>query len=608
MKVFLLLLFLSTKLFAGFVYPQNYSTSTLQSTGNGLLLNIQDYVSVLPGVKGDFDDFILPASGLALLTKDTGTNLNGRLNSKSINTQITSSDKGLITKSFLHVASTSGGYVDVKGTAAGELTIASTSGVVALASKQDSQIAALNSIDSKLTTGISVSGGATAALQTTLNTNVGAQADAAASSDTGSFSIISFIKRGMQNWTTLLASIPTLGQKLMSGSWPVTIASDQSALNVMLPDIFFTGQSAQTATVNNILTSTAGAAASDVAGYRSGSVQVVSTGTGGTFIFEGSNDNTNFQAITVQNQGTVVGSSINTAITASASQLIYTFAINYRYVRLRIATTITGGSIQAFSRFSQAPYSNTAMTVNQSTGANLIISGTVTATASGTYTTDAIVTNGTDIASAAVTTTAAEATQTQGNKSVVALFLNVTAVSGTNPTADWTLQESPDSGTTWFDTYMFPRMTTAGNYQTPLMRLFGNRYRLNRTVGGTTPSFTRAVISNRTSGLGAKLIRSFYNRTIDPNTLNSTTATWFIEGAREFTIYTDCTASTTPATLTLQISDDGAKWADTAHIITTQNGTLMVKNIIMTARFARLKTTTAGTGNTLNYVSIYGVD
>lgn len=43
-----------------------------------------------------------------------------------------------------------------------------------------------------------------------LNIASGAPADTAASSDTGTFSIISFIKRGMQNWTSLLAKVPTL--------------------------------------------------------------------------------------------------------------------------------------------------------------------------------------------------------------------------------------------------------------------------------------------------------------------------------------------------------------------------------------------------------------
>jgi hypothetical protein len=43
---------------------------------------------------------------------------------------------------------------------------------------------------------------------TITNTAVGAPADSAASSDTGTFGIIAFIKRAMQNWTTLLGRVP----------------------------------------------------------------------------------------------------------------------------------------------------------------------------------------------------------------------------------------------------------------------------------------------------------------------------------------------------------------------------------------------------------------
>jgi hypothetical protein len=39
---------------------------------------------------------------------------------------------------------------------------------------------------------------------------LGAPADAVATTDTGTFSIISFIKRAQQNWTTLQAKIPSL--------------------------------------------------------------------------------------------------------------------------------------------------------------------------------------------------------------------------------------------------------------------------------------------------------------------------------------------------------------------------------------------------------------
>lgn len=50
-----------------------------------------------------------------------------------------------------------------------------------------------------------------------VDTNVGAKADAAASSDAGAFSLIALVKRALGNWTTLLARVPTL----TSGAVPV---------------------------------------------------------------------------------------------------------------------------------------------------------------------------------------------------------------------------------------------------------------------------------------------------------------------------------------------------------------------------------------------------
>jgi hypothetical protein len=58
--------------------------------------------------------------------------------------------------------------------------------------------------------GIAISGTVTAV-------DLGAKADAVASTDTGTFSVIALIKRGLQNWTSLLAKIPAL----VSGRIPV---------------------------------------------------------------------------------------------------------------------------------------------------------------------------------------------------------------------------------------------------------------------------------------------------------------------------------------------------------------------------------------------------
>lgn len=214
-----------------------------------------------------------------------------------------------------------------------------------------------------------------------LMTSIGAPADAAASSDTGSFSLLAFIKRALQNWTTLLARVPGNGQAAMAASLPVVIASNQSAVPVAENSLILTGAAAQTATVNNILENPSSANATDVGNFRTLSTQVVSTGTGGTFIFEQSNDNTNWVAAPVFNAALVTAVPITAAITATASAIIYTVPLRARYIRLRIATTITGGSIQAFSRISTEPWTAAAQLVASNVAANLnaTVSGTVTA-------------------------------------------------------------------------------------------------------------------------------------------------------------------------------------------------------------------------------------
>lgn len=158
---------------------------------------------------------------------------------------------------------------------------------------------------------------------------------------------------------------------------------------VQLQDLYITGQSTQTAVVNNILSTTAGTTATDVISYRAFAIQVVSTGTAGTFIFEGSNDNTNFQSIPVFNQALLIPIPIVTAITATASQIIYVGATMFRYVRLRIVTTITGGSLQAISTFTQTPFSISQTIVAQGMAANL--NATVTGTVAVSSITTAVV-------------------------------------------------------------------------------------------------------------------------------------------------------------------------------------------------------------------------
>lgn len=179
----------------------------------------------------------------------------------------------------------------------------------------------------------------------------------------------------------------------INGTAIATGAGDSSAgtqrvilANENVQDLYVIGQSAQTATVNNILTATAGANGTDVLSYRAFTCQVISTGTGGTFIFEGTNVSptavsTSWNTLLVRNQALATGATQNGAITASVSNITYTGDCNFRYIRLRIVTTITGGSIQAFTTFTQTPYASTQTVVSQATAGNLnmtVGSGTLT--------------------------------------------------------------------------------------------------------------------------------------------------------------------------------------------------------------------------------------
>jgi hypothetical protein len=252
-------------------------------------------------------------------------------------------------------------------------------------------------------------------------------------------------------------------------------------------DTVVTGASAQTATVNNILTTSSGTAATLTTGFRSMSVQVNSTGTAGTYIFEGSNDNNTFSTLYVYQTGSNLGTNmlVSAAITATASSIIYSFPVTTEYVRLRIASTVTGGSIQAFTRMSPQSWVQPTLTTAS------VLLGSSQGIGYIGYVVNSLTT---DVASGAIATTTTSATITPSNGTSYLIDIPVTAVSGTNPTLSVAVQESPDSGTNWYTVYTFPTITAIGSYTSPMITLTGNRIRYVQTIGGTgSPSFTRAI-------------------------------------------------------------------------------------------------------------------
>lgn len=67
--------------------------------------------------------------------------------------------------------------------------------------------------------------------------------------------------------------------------------------------------------------------------------------------------------------------------------------------------------------------------------------------------------------------------------------LNVTAVTGTNPTMDLTIQWSLD-GVNWVTVMTFTQATAATQEYETLTTPFGSRLRASYIIGGDTPDFT----------------------------------------------------------------------------------------------------------------------
>jgi hypothetical protein len=413
------------------------------------------------------------------------------------------------------------------------------------------------------------------------------------------------------NGSSSVAVSNTSGGSILAGQNSAATSLSTALANEDVQDLFITGQSAQTATVNNILPASSGANATDMTGYRSCDIQVVSTGTAGTFIFEGANDNVNFQTLPVWNQLILTGTPITAAITATASQIIYTFPVAARYVRLRIATTITGGSIQAFTKCSQSSFAPAILQVAQSVGANL---ATQTVISSGTVTT---VTNGNlgfpsviaDVASAAITTTTTTGAFTPTFGCTYQVNIPVTVVTGTTPTMDVEIQESRDSGTNWVAIYDFPRITATGSYNSPVMTLTGNRVRYVQTIAGTTPSFTRAINRVQDSADGGLFTRQIVDRTIALGTLASTTVALNIEQQTPNIMLTiNIGAATTPPSVQVQCSEDaGVTYYKIGSPLAALANTTVSSTISnTTCQLAQAVVTTAGTGVTAGYVLVRG--
>lgn len=157
---------------------------------------------------------------------------------------------------------------------------------------------------------------------------------------------------------------------------PQSVANSQSVSLALHPTTI--GPSALT-TGNNILK--ADNTGLDTSGYQSGLLVLVSTATGGTWIVEQSVDNVTWAPVVLFESSLLVPIPINSAVTATAGARAFAFANPAPFLRVRIATTLTGGSAQASVTMSQMSFASPVVSVIQNNAPNLAatVSGTVTA-------------------------------------------------------------------------------------------------------------------------------------------------------------------------------------------------------------------------------------
>lgn len=341
----------------------------------------------------------------------------------------------------------------------------------------------------------------------------------------------------------------------------------------------------------------------DCSQLRSLSVHCTAMGTTGVVTPAWSNDGTNWVTATMMSEAGATSTTFNAAA-------LRTTSVRARYFRLRLTTATTAGTTTIAVAGFQADLTP-AVTTQTISGTVTANQGTMAALPAGTNAIGAVrltlpeVT--TDVASAAITTTATTAAFTPASGVTYEVNIPVTVMTGTTPTLDVSIEESDDSGTNWFRVYEFPRITATGIYRSPKLQLTGNRVRYVQTVGGTTPSFTRSI-NRLVSSEATAPLRQIVNRSIDPVTLNSTTPSLDVRNCRNLQLLINLGAATTPPAIQMEGSDDnGASWYAIGSPLTgvaSSTVQLTVNNV--QAALVRGRISTVGATVTLGYVMLKG--
>ena len=339
----------------------------------------------------------------------------------------------------------------------------------------------------------------------------------------------------------------------------------------------------------------------DAYGFRSGTIEIVSAAgtTATTVAFEALNEATGtfvpFNVIDLANPAS--GTSTAYSIAASTTRQFY-FPVPARYIKARLTSAVTTGSIKAITYLNQNPFTYPITHIGNITSLTTVSSVTSAALAKSAATL---------ISSSAITATATSTASAIGNVQSISFEINVTAVSGTSPTFDADIQGSRDN-VNWNHVYSFQRITAIGNFRSPPIEAEYTHFRVVQTIGGTTPSFTRAVNVLNSQVRAVRLVK-LIDRSINPNTLNSVSPTIDVEKCKQITLSANCSAVTTGATIAIQVSEDGIDWMTTGNTLGTIVGISQVNPITSNGfKYARAIVTAAGTGNTLKYLTLKGIE
>jgi hypothetical protein len=419
-----------------------------------------------------------------------------------------------------------------------------------------------------------------------------------------------------------------------SGSLVADVTGSTVSLTSPLPvttENYITGQLANNATPastvagsgTNLLNAAGGTTSIDATGYRTVTVQIICNSSAAVINFEHSNDNINYQNFSVYrlDASTTALTNVYGNITpGTGTGFVYTFPVMARYVRLRLNTAPgIGQTVQCFTRFSTMAWSPPQLAVMNTTAANLNanVSGSVTVLqATPTSLNCTAVVTGATLASSAVGDMVSVSTVASGNSGATGIsVLNSHAQSfqvtnlittGTG-SIDAVIQESYDAGANWVDIYHLDRVTGAGTVrqQIPSLKVNGDRVRYAWTVTGTLTTATMSVIRIPRQVTSGNL-RRIYNRTLDPNTLNSSTPALFTEGCEYTDLIVNMAAGGTAPVIQLQGSEDNSNWYNIGTALTATVGAVTALSVAdgSIPKFSRATVSTAGAGSVLNYVAI----